>query len=50
MHVGITKVQEPKTMIRLEHIHSRCFEYLDFMNLKLQQFVFHNFVVNWQDC
>jgi hypothetical protein len=50
MHVGTTKLGEPKTMIRLKHMHSCCFEYLYFMSLKLQQFVLHNFVVNLQDC
>jgi hypothetical protein len=47
--IGMTKIGEPKIMIHLEHIQSRCLEYLDFMGPKLQQFVIHNFVVTWQD-
>jgi hypothetical protein len=43
--VRMIKTGEPKTMIHLEHIQSQCFEYLDFMGPKLQQFVIHNFVV-----
>jgi hypothetical protein len=31
-----TKARRPKTMICLEHMRSHYFEYLDFMNLKLQ--------------
>jgi hypothetical protein len=47
---GMTKIGQPKIVIRLEHIQNQCLEYLDFMGPKLQQFVIHNFVVTWQDC
>jgi hypothetical protein len=48
--VGTTKIGQPKIVICLQHIQSRCLEYLDFMGPKLQQFVIQNFVVTWQDC
>jgi hypothetical protein len=44
--VATTKVGEPKTVVCLEHMRTWCFEYLDFMGPKLQQFVLHNFVCN----
>jgi hypothetical protein len=37
-------------MIHLEHMQSRCSEYLNFMGPKLQQFVLHNIVVTWHSC
>ncbi len=37
-------------MINLEHMYSQSHEYLNFRAPKLQQFVLHNFVANWQGC